>query len=149
LFLFSLGAIGTAVTALRLHKMVELQAIYAREPGTVHWFVVAAHGLLLSEIECYIILLCVNLPALAAWLKKRSDPNGSRGAGLAAPAHAAAAAAASVTATGRSGSAASSSLAQPWWCCFLRRVRRQQRHNGGNAAADGDERKGVGTGGAG
>jgi hypothetical protein len=148
IFIFSLGAIGTAVTALRLHKIVEMHTVYAREPGSVRWFVVAAHVLLLSEIECCIILMCANLPALAAWLKKRNYPNAHH-----ADAAAAAAAAAAATAAGRQGSAAvlaSTSASSCWSRRFLRRAPRQHhRYLGHVDAAENGARcsGGVGCGG--
>jgi uncharacterized membrane protein YgcG len=86
MFIFSLSVIGTAVTALRLRKFVELHPTYSHEPGNGHWPVVAAHVLLLSEIECSIILVCANLPALAAWLNHCSNasPNDAATAAAAA-----------------------------------------------------------------
>ncbi len=74
MLLFSLGAIGTAVTALRLRKVVMLNAIYARAPGTPRWFVAAVHVGLLSAVEYCIIIVCANLPSLAAWLKRSGGP---------------------------------------------------------------------------
>jgi ABC-type nickel/cobalt efflux system permease component RcnA len=73
MLLFSLGAIGTAVTALRLWKVTVVARISGADVGSVRWFVEMTHVVLLSQIECAIIVVCANMPGLAALLKKTKD----------------------------------------------------------------------------
>jgi hypothetical protein len=70
MLLFSLGAVGTAVTALRLWKCVVLFRIYGRDSNTPRWLVEVTHLVLLSQVEFSIIIVCANLPGLAALFKR-------------------------------------------------------------------------------
>jgi hypothetical protein len=74
--LFSLGAIGTAVTALRLWKLVVLLTIYGRELATVRWHIEVTYAVLLSHTEFSIIATCANLPALFAWCRRNRNRSG-------------------------------------------------------------------------
>jgi hypothetical protein len=71
MLLFSMGSIGAAVTALRLWKVVVLYRIYGREVNSVRWFVGVVYVVLLSQAEASTLVVCANLPALAALLKRR------------------------------------------------------------------------------
>jgi hypothetical protein len=65
-----MGVIGTAVTALRLWKVVVLYQLYGNDTNSPRWFIEMTNVVLLSQIECSIIVVCANLPGLAAWLKR-------------------------------------------------------------------------------
>ncbi|KAI9833223.1 MAG: hypothetical protein M1826_000136 [Phylliscum demangeonii] len=66
--LFSIGLLGTIVTAVRLAKLFDLANI---EVATaVIPFLATTHSVVMwSQVELNIVLLCVNLPALAALWK--------------------------------------------------------------------------------
>jgi hypothetical protein len=117
--IFLLGIIGTAVTVLRLRMVIELHAIYLHKPGSVRWFVVAANVMLLTEIECSIILICANLPALTPWMKRRNNTDVNDAV---APGNAPATA----DCAERSSTAAALELPLPWWLRgFMRQASRQ------------------------
>ncbi len=82
-----MGSVGTAVTALRLWKKVVLHRIYGREVNTARWFADVVYVVLLSQNECCILIVCANLPALTALLKRRATGTASTVAAASAAMH--------------------------------------------------------------
>jgi hypothetical protein len=78
-----MGVVGTAVTTLRLWKVTVIYQLYGKDTNSPRWFIEMANVVLLSQIEVSIIIVCANLPGLAAWLKRslgsRSGSGGRRG----------------------------------------------------------------------
>ncbi len=70
--LFSLGLVGTVVTALRVWKATSVDRdSRTRRAGTGAWLADTTQYYLLSYIEVSIISTCANAPALAAWWKRQ------------------------------------------------------------------------------
>ncbi|KAI9781114.1 MAG: hypothetical protein M1816_002472 [Peltula sp. TS41687] len=64
--LFSMGVLGTIVTALRLRKVIELQS---QDHNLASSFVLVADIIKWSQLEINLIITCANMPALAGMWK--------------------------------------------------------------------------------
>jgi hypothetical protein len=74
--LFSLGAISTALTAVRLWKVLHVAELNRRGVRSARWPTQLLVLVLLSGCETAIIPLCANMPALAALCRARSRRRG-------------------------------------------------------------------------
>jgi uncharacterized membrane protein YgcG len=81
MLLFSMGAVGTAVTTLRRWKVALLYQLYGSQTNSPRWIIEITHVVLLSQIEISIIVMCANLPGLAAWLKRSLGSRSASGGG--------------------------------------------------------------------
>lgn len=68
ILLFSVGVLGTVITGLRLQKVVELARI--DQPDLIRSFMLVADIVMWSQLEINLIIICANLPALAALWKR-------------------------------------------------------------------------------
>jgi hypothetical protein len=87
ILVFSMGVIGTALTALRLWKSVRVGHLARVSDHSAEWHEAVIHFALLSHMELCAIAVCANLPTLAGWLRGRrrrqrtTNRSGSGGGG--------------------------------------------------------------------
>ena len=71
--LFSVGLGGTAATAVRLWKTIELAKMFSIV--LLESFFTGPTIIMWSQIELNTIVICANLPALSAGLRRRREPH--------------------------------------------------------------------------
>jgi hypothetical protein len=71
MLLFSLCALGTALTAARVWLVTRMSPLWRGRTGYATWAVQAVVLVLLSGIETAVIGVCANAPALAMWWRRR------------------------------------------------------------------------------
>ncbi len=70
ILVFSMGAIGTALTALRLWKTVSVWRLHSRGDHSPRWHTEVTLFALLSHIELCAIATSANLPTLTGWWRR-------------------------------------------------------------------------------
>ncbi len=74
--LFSVGLIATAVTIVRMVRMIEIRRV--PPPFLPIWLPMVMNNIMWSEIEIAVLIMCANLPGIyALWRKPKSTSSSS------------------------------------------------------------------------